>query len=81
MVIVHIDAQGKLVSKKIKTESPPDGGHGRLLLDVADQARFIPAQSNGQPVAGDYELAADFEHMHNPDSAASVGTLIKDDGY
>ena len=81
VVIVHVDAQGKQVSKKIKTESPPDGGHGRLLLDVAAEERFIPAQSNGQPVAGDFELAADFEHMRNPDSAARVGTLIKDDGY
>ena len=81
VVQVHVDAQGKAVSKKIESESPPNGGHGRLLLDVVDQEKFIPAQSNGQPVAGDFELAVDFEHMRNPDSGPRVGTLLKDDGY
>lgn len=81
VVVVHVDAQGNAVSKKIETESPADGGHGRLVLDVVDQEKFIPAQSNGQPVAGDFQLAVDFEHMRNPDSGPRVGTLLKDDGY
>lgn len=82
VVIVHVDAQGKPLSKKIKTESPVDGGRGRLLMDVAGEEKFIPAQNNGQPVAGDFELAADFEHMRNPDSGPETGSLFKkEDGY
>lgn len=81
VVIVHVDAQGKAVSKKIVTETPRDGGRGRLLLDLIDQEKFIPALSNGQPVAGDYEMAVDFEHLKDPDSGPRVGTLIKNDGY
>jgi hypothetical protein len=81
VVVVHVDAQGNAVSKKIATESPANGGHGRLVLDVVDQEKFIPALSNGRPVAGDFELAVDFEHMQNPDSGPRVGTLLKDDGY
>jgi TonB family protein len=81
VVRVRVDAQGTAVSKKIETESPANGGHGRLVLDVVDQETFIPAQSNGQPVAGDFQLAVDFEHMRNPDSGPRVGTLLKDDGY
>jgi hypothetical protein len=79
VVVVHVDSQGKTVSKKIKTDVPPNGGHGRVLLDVVDQEKFIPAHSNGQPVEGDYELAADFEHMQNPDSGPRTGTLLKHD--
>ncbi|MBA3544275.1 MAG: energy transducer TonB [Chthoniobacterales bacterium] len=81
VVRVHVDAQGKMVSKKIESEAPPNGGYGRLLLDVADEEKFIPAQSNGQAVAGDFELVADFGHMRNPDGAPSTGTLLKNDGY
>lgn len=81
VVLVHVDAQRKAVSKKIETETPANGGHGHLLLDVVDQEKFIPALSNGQPIAGDFELAVDFEHMRDPDSGPRVGTLIKDDGY
>lgn len=78
MVAVHVDSAGKVISKKIESESPPNGGRGRILLDVADEERFIPAMSNGKPVAGDYEMVVDFEHMRNPDSGPRLGTLIKD---
>lgn len=81
VVLVHVDSQGKPTGKKIATESPVDGGRGRLLLDVVDAERFIPAESNGQRVAGDFELAMDFEHMRNPDSGPATGTLLRDDGY
>ena len=81
VVVVHVDAQGNAVSKKIETESPPNGGHGRVLIDVMNQEKFIPAQSNGQAVAGDFELAVDFENMQNPDSAPRTGTLLKDRSY
>ncbi len=47
-------------------------------MDVVDQETFIPAQSNGQPVAGDFELAVDFEHLRNPDSGPDIETLIKE---
>jgi TonB family protein len=80
VVRAHVDAQGKILSKSIESESPPNGGHGRLLLDVLDEERFIPAQSDGQPVAGDFEVAVDFEYMRNPDSGPDLGTLIKKDG-
>jgi len=80
VVRVHVDAQGKPVSKTIVTESPPDGGRGRMLLDLVDEERFIPAQSNGQTVPGDFELAVDFEHMVNPDEGPRTGTLIPKDG-
>lgn len=81
IVQVHVDAQGKMVSKKIVSETPANGGRGRVLLDVMDQERFIPAQNNGQPVAGDFDIAVDFEHMRNPDSAPDVGTLLKKEDY
>ena len=81
VVWVHVDAQGKPVSKTIESESPTNGGRGRILLDVVDEERFIPAQSNGQAVPGDFELAVDFEHMLNPDEGARVGTLIPNDGH
>jgi len=81
VVRVHVDAQGKPVSKQIESESPPNGGRGRLLLDVVDEERFIPAQSNGQPVAGDFELAVDFEHLRDPDRGPDIGSLIKKDSY
>jgi TonB family protein len=79
-VRVHIDAQGKVVSKTIVSESPENSGRGRVLLDVMEEEKFIPAQSNGQAVAGDFELAVDFEHMINPDEGARTGTLIPNDG-
>ena len=79
VVRAHVDAQGKLVSKSIESESPPNGGHGRLLFDVLDEEHFIPAQSNGQPVAGDFEVAIDFEHLRDPDRGPDLGTLIKKD--
>ena len=80
VVLVHLDAQGKVVSKKIVSESPENGGRGRVLLDVVAEESFIPAQSNGQAVAGDFELAVDFEHILNPDEGARTGTLIPNDG-
>jgi hypothetical protein len=81
VVQAHVDAQGKLVSKKIVSEAPANGGRGRLLLDVMDEEHFIPAENNGQPVAGDFEIAVDFEHMRDPDRAPDVGTLLKKDEY
>ncbi|HEY1583122.1 MAG TPA: energy transducer TonB [Chthoniobacterales bacterium] len=80
IVHVHLDAQGKITSKKIDSETPPNGGRGRVLLDVMDEEHFIPAQNNGQAVAGDFELAVDFEHMRDPDSGPELGSLIKNDG-
>jgi hypothetical protein len=68
-----------MVAKKIDSEAPANGGRGRLLLDVMDEERFIPAQSNGQAVAGDFQLAVDFEYMRNPDSGRETGTLLKKD--
>ena len=76
---VQVDAQGKVVGKKIVSETPTNGGRGRVLLEVMDEERFIPAQNNGQAVAGDFEWAVDFEHMRNPDSGPDTGTLIKRD--
>ncbi|HEY3661946.1 MAG TPA: energy transducer TonB [Chthoniobacterales bacterium] len=81
VVQAHVDANGKLTSKKIVSEAPPNGGRGRLMMDVLDEEHFIPAQNNGQPVAGDFEIAVDFEHMRDPDSGPDVGTLLKKNGY
>ena len=39
------------------------------------------AQLNSQPVAGEDELAADFEHLRDPDSDPDVGSLIQRDSY
>ena len=80
-VRVHVDAHGNPVSKTIASESPANGGHGRLLLDVIGQEHFIPAQNNGQPVEGDFELTVDFENMRNPDGDAPLGSLIKRDNH
>jgi Gram-negative bacterial TonB protein C-terminal len=76
-VTVRVDAQGRIVTKKIDSETPSNGGRGRLLLDVMNEESFIPAQSNGQPVAGDFQLAVDFEYMRNPDGGPETGTLLK----
>ncbi|HEX4666710.1 MAG TPA: energy transducer TonB [Chthoniobacterales bacterium] len=80
IVQVHVSPEGKMVSKRIASEAPANGGRGRVLLDVMDEEHFIPAQNNGQPVAGDLEMAVDFEHMRNPDSGPEIGSLIKKDG-
>lgn len=81
VVQVHVDAQGEMTSKTIISETPKNGGRARILMDVMDQERFVPAQNNGQPVAGDFELAVDFENMRNPDSGPDTGTLLKKDEY
>ena len=81
VVLANIDGQGNLIGKSIESESPPNGGHGRLLLEVIGQEHFIPAQSNGKPVAGDFELVVDFENMRNPDGDAPIGSLIKKDNH
>ena len=39
------------------------------------------AQLNSHPLAGEDELAADFEHLRDADSDPDVGSLIQRDSY
>jgi hypothetical protein len=79
VVIAQIDAQGNLISTKIEAESPPDAGWGPLLVKGFQGAKFIPALSNGKPVAGQFDLIANYENMQSPDSGPATGTHIKRD--
>ena len=81
VVVAQIDAQGNLLSTKIAAESPADAGWGPLLLKGFQGAKFIPALSNGKPVAGQFDLIVNYEIVYNPDYGAPTGSLIKRDDY
>ena len=79
VVMAQVDAQGNLISTKIKAESPPDADWGRLLVKAFQGAKFTPALSNGRPVAGQFDMIANYEHMQDPDYGPATGTHIKRD--
>jgi hypothetical protein len=79
VAVAQVDAQGKLVSTKIEAESPPDAGWGPLLVKGFQGAKFIPALSNGTPVAGQFDLVVNYDFVYNPDADSLTGTHIKDD--
>jgi len=81
VILAQIDAQGNLLSTKITAESPRDGGWGPLLVKGFQGAKFIPALSNGKPVAGQFDLIVNYEDVYNPDYGPPVGSLIKRDDY
>jgi hypothetical protein len=72
-----VDAQGNLVSKRLVAEYPVKGGYGEVLLKALDGAKFIPAMSNGKPVAGKFGFAIDFTRVFNPDGSPATGSHIK----
>jgi hypothetical protein len=63
-VLAQVDAQGNLVSTKIIAESPPGTGYGPLLMRGFQGAKFIPALNNGKPVAGQFDMIADYSKMN-----------------
>ena len=65
-VLAQVDAQGNLVSTKIIAESPPGIGYGLLLAKGFQGAKFIPAFSNGKPVAGQFDMIANYDKMQDP---------------
>ena len=77
-VLAQVDAQGDLVSTKIIAESPPNAGYGPLLVKGFQDAKFIPAFSDGAPVAGQFDMIANFDKMQSPDWSPS-DTHIKRD--
>lgn len=77
-VLAQVDAQGNLVSTKILAESPPDVGYGPLLAKGFQGEKFIPAFSNGKPVAGQFDMIANYENMQNP-NWSPADTHIKRD--
>jgi len=81
VIVAQIDAQGNLLSTKIKAESPPDAGWGPLLVKGFQGAKFIPALSNGKPVAGQFDLIVNYEYVYNPDYGAPTGSHITRDDY
>jgi hypothetical protein len=81
MVLAQVDGQGNLVNTKITGESPPDCGWGPLLVKGFKDAKFIPALSNGKPVAGTFDYMANYDSMSNPDYGAPTGSNIKRDDY
>lgn len=66
VVLAQIDAQGNLVSTKVVAESRPGVGYGALLVKGFQGAKFIPAFSNGKPVAGHFDMITNFDKMQNP---------------
>jgi hypothetical protein len=77
-VLAQIDAQGNVVSTKIVAESRPGAGYGALLLKAFQGAKFIPAFSDGEPVAGQFDMIANYDKMQDPNSEPS-DTHIKRD--
>lgn len=65
-VLAEIDAQGNVVSAKIVAESRPGAGYGALLVKGFQGATFIPAFSDGKPVAGQFDMIANYDKMQNP---------------
>lgn len=78
-VSADVDAQGNLVSKRLVAEYPAKGGYGEVLVKALDGAKFIPAMSNGKPVAGKFGFAIDFTRVFNPDGQAPTGSHLKHD--
>jgi hypothetical protein len=76
-IIADVDAQGNLVSKKLVMEYPSKGGYGTVLLKALDGAKFIPAMSNGKPVAGKFGFATDFTRVFDPDARPGTGSHVK----
>jgi hypothetical protein len=64
-VLAQVDAQGNLVSTKILAESRPGVGYGTLLVKGFQGEKFIPAFSNGKPVAGQFDMIANYDKMQN----------------
>jgi hypothetical protein len=81
VILAEVDAQGNLLSTKITAESPPDAGWGALLLKGFQGAKFIPALSNGKPVAGQFDLTVNYEQVQNPDYGPVTGSHITHDDY
>jgi hypothetical protein len=81
IVIAQVDAHGNLVGTRIEAETPPGADWGPLLVKGFQGAKFIPALSNGAPVAGQYDFIANYDNMFNPDYGAPTGSNIKDDRY
>lgn len=78
VVLAQIDAQGDVVSTKIVAESRPGAGYGTLLVKGFQGAKFIPAFSDGKPVAGQFDMIANYDKMQDPNSERS-DTYIKRD--
>lgn len=78
---VDVDAQGNLINTKISAESPADSGWGTLLVKGFKGAKFIPALSNGKPVAGEFDLTVNYEDLQNPDNGPVLGTHLNRDDY
>lgn len=78
MVLAEIDAQGNVVGTKIVAESRPGAGYGALLLKGFQGAKFIPAFSDGKPIAGQFDMIANYDRMQDPNSEPS-DTHIKRD--
>lgn len=68
VVLAQIDAQGNVVSTEIVAESRPGAGYGALLVKGFQGAKFIPAFSNGKPVAGQFDMIANYDKMQSPNS-------------
>jgi hypothetical protein len=79
VVVAQVDAQGNLVSTKIVAEHPSNAGWGRLLAKAFQGAKFIPALSNGKPVAGEFDMIVNYDKLQPPDYGPATGTLIKRD--
>jgi hypothetical protein len=68
VVLAQIDAKGDVVSTKIVAESRPGAGYGTLLVKGFQGAKFIPAFSDGKPVAGQFDMIANYDKMQDPNS-------------
>jgi TonB family protein len=75
-VLCNVDANGNLAGTKILNESTKNAGLGAVVQKACEGAKFIPAMDNGRPVAGQFNLAIDFDMVVNPDDQA-FGSHLK----
>ena len=75
-VMCSVDANGNLTGTKIVGESTANGGLGAVVVKACEGAKFVPALDNGKPVAGQFNLAVDFNMVINPDEQA-FGSHVK----
>ena len=63
--LMNVDEKGDLTGTKLLSESK--AGWGAMLLKACEGTKFIPAQANGKPVTGQFNLTIDYRMMTDPD--------------
>jgi hypothetical protein len=74
-VAMSVDENGKVTSAKQITGGK--AGWGTMLLKAVENSTFIPAQANGRPVAGQFNLVVDVRMMTDPDQPSSSASHLR----